>query len=126
MTKQKLTIDSLFTDGASFDEPELIVAIQPYVTIQRNTNEIFLKDSSLSVQKKILTYGLAKKLLKTKNHIDDETITPLEIKQKTGIKKGSVDSSFKRLKDKGLLVGKGNYEIPNLKISHIINLLKNL
>lgn len=124
MTDIKPTLDNLFSDNGAFDESEVVTAIQPHVTIQRSTNAIFLKDSTLSVEKRILVYGLAKKLLKLKDLVEDEKITPLEIHQKTGIKKGSIDPSIKRLKDGGLLVGKGSSEIPNFKIAEIITLLK--
>jgi len=58
-----------------------------------------------------LLYGLAKKLLKAKGHIESEMITAQEIHKKTGIKKGTIDPTFKKLKESGYLVGKGEYEI---------------
>ncbi|MCL5004306.1 MAG: hypothetical protein M1352_03470 [Patescibacteria group bacterium] len=123
MIDKKSTIDALFSDSGPFDEGEVVMALHDHVTIQRSTNKIFLKDSSISVDKKILAYGLAKKLLKIKGLIENEFITAQEFHEITGIKKGTVDPTFKILKDKGFLVGKREYEIPTNKVSVIIQKL---
>jgi hypothetical protein len=123
MTDKKPTIDALFSDSGPFDEGEVVKALRGHVTIQRSTNKIFLKDSPISVDKKILAYGLAKKLLNIKGLIENEFITAQEFHEITGIKKGTVDPAFKVLKDKGFLVGKREYEIPTNKVSVIIQKL---
>src|ERR1035437_2535794 len=117
------TMDDLFSDIGPFDESAVIKAIHPLVTIQKSTNEIFFKEAAITNEEKILVYGLAKKLLKTKGLIEKEMITALEVHTKTGIKRGSVDPLFKTLKAKGFLVGKKEYEIPVHKITQIINSL---
>ncbi len=123
MADKKHTLEDLFSDTGPFDEAVVIKAIQPFVVIQKATKGIFLKEGELTTPKKILVYGLAKKLLRTKGLIDEEMITAIEVSKNTGIKKGSIDPAFKDLKDKGLLVGKKEYEIPVHKIMQIINLL---
>lgn len=123
MTDNKYTIDVLFSDSGPFDEAVVVKALHDHVTIQRSTNRVFLKDSSLSVDRKILAYGLAKKLLKVKGLSESEFITAQEFHEMTGIKKGTVDPGFKILKDKGLLVGKREYEIPTNKVSTIIKMI---
>ena len=123
MTDKTHTLDDLFSDSGPFDESAVIKAIHPFVTIQKSTNEIFFRESSLTNEEKILVYGLAKKLLKTKGLITDDMITALEVHKKTGIKRGSIDPTFKSLKTKGFLVGKIEYEIPVHKITQIINSL---
>ncbi len=123
MTDKKLTMDTLFSDSGAFDEEEVIRTLHNHITIQRSTNRIFLKDSPLSVDKKILAYGLAKKLLKIKDIIEDEFITAQEFHKTTGIKKGTIDPAFKVLKDKGFLVGKREYEIPTNKVASIVQKL---
>ncbi len=123
MSQNKATVDDLFSDSGPFDESLVVKAVQPFITIQKKTNEIFFKDSSPTAEQKILIYGLAKKLLKTKGHIESEMITAQEIHEKTGIKKGTIDPCFKRLKETGYLVGKREYEIPTPKISDVIELL---
>ena len=120
---KKHTVEDLFSDSGPFDEAEVVKAIQPIITIQKATNEIFLKNSSLKTDQSILAYGLAKKLLKTKGLIDSEMITAIELHKKTGIKKGSIDPAFQKLKKDGYLVGKAEYEIPVSKISEIVAIL---
>lgn len=123
MIDKKHTIEDLFSDSGPFDESAVIKAIQPFVTIQKTTNDIFFKESGLTNEEKILIYGLTKKLLKTKGLIEDEMITAIEVHKKTGIKTGTVDPTFKKLKEKGFLVGKKEYEIPVHKIIQIISSL---
>lgn len=125
MTDKKHTIDALFSDSGPLDEAEVVCALQDHITIQKSTNSIFIKNSGLSVDRKVLAYGLAKKLLKTKGIVDSEMITAQEFYEMTKIKKGTIDPAFKALKGKGLLVGKREYEIPTHKISSVIQLLDN-
>jgi len=119
----KSSIDILFSDSGPFDENEAAKALHAHITIQRATKRIYLKNSDISVDKKILAYCLAKKMLRMKGLIDEEMVTAREFHEMTGIKKGSIDPAFKLLKDKGLLVGKGEYEISMHKISQIIEML---
>lgn len=123
MNTKQHKIEDLFSDAGPFDESAVVQAIMPFITIQKNTNEIFFKDADLTVDERILVYGLARKLLKVKGIIESDFITALDFHKKTGIKKGSVDPMFKKLKDSGMLVGKKEYEIPNHKISDIIKLI---
>ncbi|HEY4479222.1 MAG TPA: hypothetical protein VI981_02615 [Candidatus Paceibacterota bacterium] len=123
MTDKKNTIDDLFSDSGPFDEAEVVKAIQPFVTIQKATNEIFFKSSSQTTEQRILIYGLAKKLLKTKGLIESEMITAVEVQKKTSIKRGSIDPTFKKLKENGFLVGKIDYEIPIPKIPDVIKVI---
>jgi len=123
MTSKTSTIDVLFSDSGPFDEAEVIEALRTHITIQRSTNRIYFKNSGLTTDRKILAYGLAKKLLTSKGIQETEMITAQEFHSATGIKKGTIDPAFKILKDKGLLVGKGQYEIPTDKISSVIELL---
>ena len=124
MKSKEHTIDDLYTDSGPFDESEAVKALLPLVTIQKSTNHIYFKGTKLSAEQKIIAYGLAKKLLKSKSAIETEFITALEIHKKTGIKKGTIDPSFKSLKEKGLLVGKRKYEIPTHKIHSAISFLE--
>jgi len=123
MTNKQHKLEDLFSDAGPFDESAVVQAIMPFITIQKNTNEIFFKESDLTVDERILVYGLARKLLKNKGLIESDFITALDFHTKTGIKKGSVDPMFKKLKDAGMLVGKKEYEIPNHKINAIIKLI---
>jgi len=123
MRAGKNTVDDLFSDSGPFDEAEVVRTLKPFITIQKSTNAIFFKDSSPTVEQRVLIFGLAKKLLKAKNLIESEMITALEIHEKTGIKKGTIDPTFKRLKERGFLVGIREYEIPIPKIAHALEVI---
>jgi hypothetical protein len=125
MENKGISIETLFTDSGPFEEKEVIEVIHPFVTIQRTSNEIFFKEADLTSDLKILIFALTKKLLKHNNLIESEFITAPEVNKKTGLKKGTIDPTIKKLKDNGYLVGKGEYEIPIHKISTIIKQLKN-
>lgn len=122
----KPTIDDLFSDSGPFDEGSVVEVLKPFVTIQKSTNEIFFKDNSPTAEQRILIYGLAKKLLKAKALIETDMITAAEVHQKTGIKKGTIDPTFKKLKETGYFVGKGEYEIPTPKVSDVVEILRKL
>lgn len=124
MEKQGDTVEDLFSTSPGFDEAELVRAIRPYVTIQESTKEIFVKGSSLTVERQILVYAIAKKLLKSKGHIEAEMITAAEILKKLKFKKGTIDPIFMKLRKNGLLIGKGTYEIPVSKISEVIQIVE--
>lgn len=121
MSTGKKYIEELFTDALPVDEKEIVEALKPVVTIQRNSKEIFLKnEKKLTVEDKILAYGLAKKLLKMLGYGETEIISASEVYEKTGIKKGSIDFAFKNLRGNFLFGKRKSYEIPNYKISEII------
>jgi len=124
MTIKKLSVEDLFSDSGPFDEAEVVEVLKPFVTIQKSTNEIFIKDHSLTAEHRILIFGLAKKLLKAKGLIESELISASEVHQKTGIKKGTIDPTFKKLKESGFLVGKGEYEIPTPKVPDLLRILR--
>jgi Fic family protein len=118
------TIDDLFSDSGPFNEAEVIEVLHPIITIQKSTNLVFFKDNKISATKKILAYALAKKLLKAKSINKSETISAQEVYEKTGLKKGTIDPTFKRLREEGFFVGKKEYEIPSHKVVDAINLIK--
>lgn len=123
MSDKKFTIDDLFSDKGDFDEDAVVKTLHPLLIIQRNTNSISFKGTTLSADQKILAYALAKKLLKAKGLIDSDMVTAQEIHQKTRIKKGTIDPNFKMLRENGLLVGKREYEIPAYKVQQVLEKL---
>jgi len=120
--QKKLSVDDLFSDSGPFDEQALVNALHPLITIQKPAS-IFFKGAKLNAKQAILAYALAKKLLKSKELIKTDIITAVEIHKATGLKKGTVDPTFKALKEDGLLVGKSECEIPTHKIFTVIELL---
>lgn len=123
INNEKLTIEALFSDSGHFDEDFVVRSLMPHIMIKKPDFAIFFKETKLSADKKILAYGLAKKLLKQKELVASEEITALEIYEKTGIKKGTVDPMFKLLRQKGLLAGKREYIIPAYKIKEAIEFI---
>lgn len=119
-----IKLEDLFSDSGPFDEAEVLAALHPAVTIQNSTKHIFIKNDQLSAEQKILAYGLAKKLLKFKGLVDNEMITAQEVHEKTGMKKGTIDPKFKSLREKGLILGKKDYEIPTHTVKKVIEMLK--
>jgi transcription initiation factor IIE alpha subunit len=71
----------------------------------------------------MLAYALAKKLLKRASLVNDESVTALELHQKTGIKKGTIDPMLKALREEGLFAGKKEYEIPSYKVQEAISMI---
>jgi hypothetical protein len=122
----RLTVEDLFSDSGPFDETAVVEALRPFITIQKSTHEIFFKDNSPTAEQRVLLYALAKKLLRTRDLLGSEMITAQEVHKKTGIKKGTIDPIFKKLKETGYLVGKGEYEIPVSKVADAVKLLSKL
>lgn len=116
-------IEDLFSNSGPFDEAEVIGVIAPFITIHKDTNDIYLKSAdSLNVDDKILVYCLAKKMLAAKKYVEQEAFSALEIHKKLGIKKGSVDSSFCKLKEEGYFIGSNkNYIIPNVQVKKLLS-----
>jgi len=105
MSAEKKYIEELFTDALPVDEKEIVEALKPVVTIQRNSKEIFLKNE---------------KILKMLGYSETEIISASEVYEKTGIKKGSIDFAFKSLRGNFLFGKRKSYEIPNYKVSEIV------
>ncbi len=125
MTK-KTPIEELYTDAGPFDQAAAAQALKPFVAIQRETHRIYLKGAQkLSVEGKILAYTLAKKLLKMEGRIEEEYVSAAEVNEATGIKKGSVDSAFKKLREAGMLIGSGSrYELPHYQVNVVTERLQ--
>lgn len=113
MKEEKKYIEKLFAGSFPIDEKEAVDALHPFVVILRDANKIVFKnEKSLTIEEKILVYGLVKKLLKMKNLGESEAFSAIEINKSLRIKKGSVDSIFNRLRKKNLIVGRGkNYTL---------------
>ena len=126
MSQKRKNIEELFTDTGAINEKEAVEALRPFVSVQRQTKDIFLRNvEKLTVEEKIIVYALTKKLLKTQGYKESDIISASEIHKKTGIKKGSIDVGFKKLRENGFLVGSGqSYELPHHKVDKIIKLLK--
>lgn len=124
---EKKFIEQLFTDSGLINEGEATKVLKNFVTINRTNYEIYFKGEAknLTVEERIIVYGLAKKLIKLGGYVDSEEFSAEEIKSGSDIKSGSVDSAFKKLRDTGFLVGSGSkYIIPTYKAEDSIKKLK--
>lgn len=124
MTKTKY-VEELFSNQPVFNEEMLVKALSSYITIKPDTKQVYFKSlEGLSAQDQIIVFGMAKKILKMNDFIETENFSPSEFKKQFNLKKSTVDVSFKRLRDKGLLIGEGeNHEVPNYEIENLIDLL---
>jgi len=121
MTEKKSFIEELYTDSGPFDEERVVKVLKSVVSVQRGEHLlVYRRGISLKADDKILTYGLVKKLLHRQGEVEESNISGKEVCMKTGLKSGTVDPAIKKLKEKGILVGKGSYEIPVHEVDHIL------
>ena len=116
-------VNELFTDTGPFDVAAAASALKPFVAIQREGKQIFLKKGpKLTVERRILAYALAKKLLHTEGFAENGYLSAAEVNDATGIKKGSVDFAFKKLREDGILIGSGSqYELPHYQVGSVVS-----
>jgi hypothetical protein len=124
--EEKNTIKELFMTGDYFDEPGMVSALKSLVTIRPETYDIYFLEDDIKNDDRVLVYALAKKLLYFKKFIKESFISAVEVHNKTGLPKGSVDTSFNRLKGEFLLGGGKKYELPDRKIPLAIKRLASL
>jgi len=125
MSKQS-PLEELFSDSGPVDLDQLVMVLKPFVRIHSDSKEIYLTDqgNKCNIKNKMLIYFLAKKLLKLEEFISTESVSAKEIADKLNLKKGSVDATFKTLRESGFIMGSGKeYNIPNYKISDINTVL---
>jgi biotin operon repressor len=125
MASKGSILDSLYTDSGGFDEERAGEVLKKLITIQRGTHAVFFKkDTGLSQEDKVLTYMVVKKLLKSQGAEATGEVSGKEIKEKTGIKSGTVDAAIKKLREDGLITGSGSsYEIPAHEMDAILDRL---
>ena len=125
MSKSEALIEELYTDSGPFDEKRVVAILKSLVSVQRDEHLLVYRPGiSLKADDKVLVYGLVKKLLHRQGVVEDSRITGKEVTLKTGLKSGTVDPTIKKLKEKGLLVGKGSYEIPVHSVEQILSSLE--
>lgn len=123
--EEKDPITELFTSSGPFNEEDVIKTLKPIVSIQEGTYAIYFINEKLTVDEKVLAFALAKRLLHTRGRVEQGHISAQEVYRSTGLPKGSIDGTFKRLRKDGYLVGKGQVdEIPNPKIPKVVQRLR--
>jgi|SRR3989344_2096279 len=119
----------LYTSSGPVDINEIAGSLKRFVAIQSGTEKIFLKEEGthLTAEKKVLAYALIKKMLKELNKKDKSSISATEIEAEIGLKRGTIDPTFKTLKEKGALIKTSDgFEIPNFVIKKIIEEFKKI
>jgi len=123
---EKNSIEELFTTSGPFDEKGVVQALKPLISIREKTFEIYFIKEGMKVDDKILAFAMAKKLLHSRGYREESHISALEVHKNTGLPKGSIDVSFKHLRESKFLIGRGQaYEIPNSRILQVVEKLKN-
>lgn len=119
MTEKKISVlEDLYSDSGPFDENRVAAVLKRVLALQRKDHAVFFKgDIGLTAEEKVLAFGLIRKLLKAEGVMQSSSISGKDFAKQTGTKKGTVDVTFKKLRESGFLVGSGsNYEIPIHKI----------
>ena len=127
--KTEKPVEKLYTDTGSVDKKELVDFLESLVSIQRDSKRIIFRSKAkknLTNSDKVVLYFMAKKLLAMSDEIEENSTSASEIKKQTGIKAGSVDSAFNRLRKDNIIVGSNDeYEIPVYKIEEVMENIKN-
>lgn len=127
MNDTKSPIDELFTDNEPLDATKIVSVLKKFIRIKRETHEIFFTDegNKVSIIKRILIFGLGKKLLKYEKYLETESFSAKDISEELQLKKGTVDGLFNTLRGKSHILGSGSdYVIPNYKINDILEILE--
>lgn len=122
----RISIEDLYSDAGTFDEKAVLQALKGKVVFSKENEVLFTIDpTKIKAGNAILLYGLAKKVLRANQKIDDEIITNAEITDKVKLNKNTVGVTIMRLKDKKILLPSGSgYEIPTFKVAEVLELLK--
>lgn len=127
MTDNKNLLEDLYTDSGGFDAERAANVLKSILSVQRGEHTVFFKkEANLKAEDKILAFALLKKLLKNEGAAETSAVSGKELKKRTDLKDGTVDSAIKKLKEvDGLLLGSGsNYEIPAHQIESVIERLE--
>jgi biotin operon repressor len=126
MTGKGTLLDDLYTDSGGFDEERAAKVLKGLISLQRGTHAVFFKkDNGLKEEEKVLTYMVVKKLLKSQGVEDTAEVSGKEIKERTGVKSGTVDAAIKKLREEGVIAGSGsNYEILTREMDSILDRLE--
>jgi len=113
--------DELFVKEVEFNKKELVETLKPFIQLSEKGE--FLPSGAfakLKANAQILIYCATRKILKTRELIQDEGATPGEISKMTGLPDGTVKPAVRKLADERLLRGEnGKYVLPNHAVSRV-------
>ena len=121
-------LQNLFIKSSEEAEKILYEVLKDYIRIDKETHEIIFLENyqSLSNEKKILLTLLARKALQILNLVEDDSLTPREISNKTGVNYNTVRPTLASLTKRGLVnrKEKGKYYIEITKLRTISKIIK--
>jgi biotin operon repressor len=126
MTSKGSILEDLYTDSGGFDEERAAKVLKALISLQRGTHVVFFKkDNGLKEEDKVLAYMVVKKLLKSQGAEETAEVSGKEIKERTGVKSGTVDAAIKKLREEGVIAGSGSsYEILAHEMDGILDRLE--
>jgi hypothetical protein len=121
-------LKDLLVSGKELDQKLVANILSPYIRIDKDNNTIrpFGTWNELKADVKVLIYLLAKKAMVALGlNIDDESASATEIMNATGLKKGTVNPSLRKLFDNRIIeqTKERRYLIPNHSIETIKNMI---
>ena len=115
MSDSQSTFDDLLIDEEEVSETLLTETLINYIRIGDESGSIVPQDAyeDLTNREKVVIILLAQHALKGLDMADKQWLTPSEISERSGIKKGSVYPAVRELDDKGIVDNNdGSYQIP--------------
>jgi hypothetical protein len=124
-----MTFEDLLVSGEELDRQLLVKALAPYVRIEKETLSIrpLTPWRSLTAKAKIVAYLLTRKGMRAHGMTDDETCSPADVINATGIPSGSVHPALKSMfESRPQLVerdSRSRYWVPNWAVQDAVTML---
>lgn len=115
MSEDQLSFDDLLIDEEEVNEALLTETLIDYVRIGDGSGDLVLQEAfeELTVPKKVTVVLLAQQALEGLEMAEDAWLTPTEIADRSGIKKGSIYPVVRDLDNDGIAQSNdGAYHIP--------------
>ena len=111
-------LDKLFISNEELNKGVLFEILDNKIKITDEKDILII--GNFQPIKKIILYGLAKKVMFLKKIINEENIGPKEVSEKTGLPEGTSKVYVRKLEGMGFLMRKGNkYVVPNFALIKI-------
>jgi DNA-binding transcriptional ArsR family regulator len=116
MTEKQKKLENLLVDEQKISEELLYDLLNEYVRIGEQNGRIFHQEpfQDLSSGEKIVTILATQMARKELDMVDSEWMSPSEISEDSGVKKGTVHPKVRELKEEGVIEsnGDGSYRLP--------------
>lgn len=124
-------LEDLYSDSEIISSEELFELLKPFIRLNKKTGQvIFLDDAmKLNLEERILIFLLGKKALFMLGELESEEVSPKVIVSETGISRGSVLPTLKRLREERSkktvnVTAKGHYFIAPYQFEKIKKKIK--